>query len=263
MTRPSALADVGLIGLAVIGQNLALNLADHGYRVAVHNRTKAVTDRFVAAQPQTQLVACDTIATLVDSLSRPRRILLTVKAGQAVDDTLDALLALLEPGDVVIDGGNSLWRDTEHRLARAAEAGVHLIGAGISGGAEGARRGPSIMPGGSEPGWRAVSDMLRSIAAKAPDGQPCCDWIGPGGSGHFVKMVHNGIEYGDMQVIAEAYHLLRFSGMSTDEIAAIFERFNSGKLQSYLIEITGRILRHRDDDGQPLIDKILNVAGQK
>jgi 6-phosphogluconate dehydrogenase len=257
------LADVAVVGLAVMGQNLALNLADHGYRVAVYNRTTAVTQRFAEEHGDSPLVVASALAGLVQSLARPRRILLMVKAGSPVDETLDALLAILEPGDIVIDGGNSFWKDTERRIQRAADVGVHLVGAGISGGEEGARHGPSIMPGGSDAAWPAIREMLQAIAAKAPDGNPCCDWIGPGGSGHFVKMVHNGIEYGDMQVIAEAYELMRAWGKSTDEMADTFAGYNSGRLESYLIEITSQILRRRDDDGQPLVDKVLDAAAQK
>jgi 6-phosphogluconate dehydrogenase len=246
-----------------MGQNLALNLVDHGYRVAVSNRTTAVTERFVQDQRGAAMIAAADLANLAQSLARPRRILLMVKAGPPVDDTLTALLEILEPGDIVIDGGNSFWKDTERRIERAGAAGIHLVGAGISGGEEGARHGPSIMPGGSAAAWPAIREMLQAIAAKAPDGNPCCDWIGPGGSGHFVKMVHNGIEYGDMQVIAEAYDLIRASGMSAEAMADTFDRYNSGRLESYLIEITGQILRRRDDDGQPLVDHVLDAAAQK
>jgi 6-phosphogluconate dehydrogenase len=259
----SDLADVGVVGLAVMGQNLALNLADNGYRVAVNNRTTAVTERFVNEHGGSSMIAASDLAGLARCLARPRRILLMVKAGPPVDETLATLLEILEPGDIVIDGGNSFWEDTERRIDRAAAAGVHLVGAGISGGEEGARHGPSIMPGGSASAWPAIREMFQAIAAKAPDGSPCCDWIGPGGSGHFVKMVHNGIEYGDMQVIAEAYDLMRASGMSTDEMADTFARFNTGRLESYLIEITSQILRRRDGDGEPLVDQVLDAAAQK
>ena len=246
-----------------MGQNLALNLADHGYRVAVHNRTTAVTDAFVKDRAGPSIIAASDLDGLTQALHRPRRVLLMVKAGPPVDASLEALLGFLEPGDIVIDGGNSFWKDTEARIARCEDAGVRLVGAGISGGEEGARHGPSIMPGGSAGAWPEIREMLQAIAARAPDGSPCCDWIGPGGSGHFVKMVHNGIEYGDMQVIAEAYQLMRASGMSADEMADAFALFNNGKLQSYLIEITSQILRRRDDDGEPLVDKVLDAAAQK
>ncbi len=246
-----------------MGQNLALNLVDHGFRVAVSNRTTAVTERFVREQHGSAMIAAADLAKLAEALTTPRRILLMVKAGSAVDDTLTTLLEILDPGDIVIDGGNSFWKDTERRIERARASGIHLVGAGISGGEEGARHGPSIMPGGSPEAWPAVREMFQAIAAKAPDGSPCCDWIGPGGSGHFVKMVHNGIEYGDMQVIAEAYDLMRASGMSAHDMADTFDRYNSGRLESYLIEITGQILRRRDDDGQPLVDHVLDAAAQK
>ena len=249
--------------MAVMGQNLALNLVDHGYRVAISNRTTAVAEQFAREQSAATMIVATDLAHLARSLTRPRRILLMVKAGPPVDDTLATLLEILEPGDIVIDGGNSFWKDTERRIERAAASGIHLVGAGISGGEEGARYGPSIMPGGSAAAWPAIRDMLQAIAAKAPDGSPCCDWIGPGGSGHFVKMVHNGIEYGDMQVIAEAYDLLRSSGMSAGSMADTFDRYNSGRLESYLIGITSQILRRLDDDGSPLIDHILDAAAQK
>ena len=263
MPPSSDLADVGVVGLAVMGQNLALNLVDHGYRVAVNNRTTSVMERFVKEQGGSSMLAASNLAELAESLDRPRRILLMVKAGPPVDESLTALLGILEPGDIVIDGGNSFWKDTERRIDRAGAAGIHMVGAGISGGEEGARHGPSIMPGGSAAAWPSIREMLQAIAAKAPDGGPCCDWIGAGGSGHFVKMVHNGIEYGDMQVIAEAYDLMRAAGMSTDEMADTFARYNSGRLESYLIEITGQILRRRDDDGEPLVDHVLDAAAQK
>ena len=263
MPQSIDLADIGVVGLAVMGQNLALNLADHGYRVAVQNRTFAVTKRFVEHHGGSPIIAVMDLASLARSLSRPRRILMMVKAGDPVDQTLDTLLEILEPGDIVIDGGNSFWKDTEKRIERARAAGIHLVGAGISGGEEGARHGPSIMPGGSAAAWPEIRDMFQAIAAKAPDGSPCCDWIGPGGAGHFVKMVHNGIEYGDMQVIAEAYGILKASGMSAPDIANAFGRFNSGRLESYLLEITSQILRRRDDDGEPLVDKVVDAAAQK
>ena len=263
MPQSTDLADIGVVGLAVMGQNLALNLIDHGYRVAVSNRTIAVTERFVEMHRGPAIVGTTDLANLAQKLARPRRVLLMVKAGPPVDEALTTLLEVLESGDIVIDGGNSFWKDTERRIDRAGAAGIHLVGAGISGGEEGARYGPSIMPGGSEAAWPAIREMFQAIAAKAPDGSPCCDWIGPGGSGHFVKMVHNGIEYGDMQVIAEAYDLMRNSGLSADEMADTFARYNSGRLESYLIEITARILRRRGDDGQPLIDQVLDAAAQK
>jgi 6-phosphogluconate dehydrogenase len=241
-----------------MGQNLALNLADHDYEVVVYNRTAETTRSFVEANPQ--LLGTDRLETLTSSLERPRRIILMVKAGEAVDRVVEQLVPLLDPGDVIVDGGNSYWADSERRVNALASLGVSFLGTGISGGEEGARHGPSIMPGGE--GWEVMRDPLIAIAAKV-DGEPCCDWIGPGGSGHYVKMIHNGIEYADMQVIAEAYHLLRASGHSVAETAAVFRRFGEGPLNSYLIDITARILEVVDDDGEPLIEKILDAAAQK
>jgi 6-phosphogluconate dehydrogenase len=257
------IAEVGLIGLAVMGQNLVLNLVDHGHRVAVFNRTGTVTAAFLDANRAKGLIGASSLSELAAALSIPRRIILMVKAGAAVDQTLDVLLPLLSPGDIVIDGGNSFWRETERRLQTAGDAGIRFLGVGISGGEEGARYGPSIMPGGDASGWPEVREMLQLIAAKTDDGTPCCDWIGPGGSGHYVKMIHNGIEYGDMEVIAEAYHLMKGMGMPTDQVAEVFDRFGKGRLDSYLIGITADILRRRDADGAPLVEKILDRAGQK
>ena len=260
----TAAADIGVVGLAVMGQNLVLNLADHGYRVAVHNRTTAVTDAFLAGEGGSSgVVAAHDLESLVASLSRPRRVLLMVRAGAAVDAVIDQLVPLLDPGDVIIDGGNSHFPDTERRLDRLGALGIHFVGAGISGGEEGARHGPSIMPGGDERAWPIIGGMLQAIAAKVEDGTPCCDWIGGGGSGHYVKMVHNGIEYGDMQVIAEAYGLMVAMGMSHAEMAEVFAAWDEGVLDSFLISITADILRAVDDDGEPLLAKILDAAGQK
>lgn len=261
--RSIGLADVGVIGLAVMGQNLALNLADHGNRVALFNRTGAVTDAFARANQGANLIATSSLAELAESLAAPRRVILMVKAGSAVDETLVSLLPLLSTSDIVIDGGNSFWRDTERRQEMAHQRGVRYMGVGISGGEEGARHGPSIMPGGDPEAWPEVADMLRAVAAKTPDGTPCCGWIGPGGSGHYVKMIHNGIEYGDMEVIAEAYHLMQATGIDAQEMARAFTRFNKGRLDSYLISITAQILQRKDDDGLPLVDKILDRAAQK
>lgn len=264
MTSPTGeRADVGLIGLAVMGQNLALNLADHGNTVAVFNRTTAVTEAFVREHQEQRMISTISLAELVEALAIPRRLMLMVKAGDPVDQTLEALRPLLSRGDILIDGGNSFWQDTERRMRRSEEIGVRFLGVGISGGEEGARHGPSIMPGGDASAWPEVGPMLTSIAAKGPDGTPCCDWVGPGGAGHFVKMVHNGIEYGDMQVIAEAYHLMQAMGLDTDQMAGSFDHFSKGKLDSYLIAITAEILQRRDADGLPLVDKILDTAGQK
>ncbi len=261
MTTP---ADIGLIGLGVMGRNLALNLADHGYTVAVFNRTASRTREFVAGEGAgAAVVPTFELSELVDSLRPPRRILLMIKAGAAVDDLLGSLVPLLDEGDIVIDGGNSRFTDTIRRTGEMEAKGFRFVGMGISGGEEGARHGPSIMPGGTAAAWPHIRDMFQAIAAHTPDGVPCCDWVGPDGAGHYVKMVHNGIEYGDMQVIAEAYHLMRAMGMTAPEMADVFARWGRGVLDSYLIDITARILTVTDDDGAPLIDKIVDAAGQK
>ena len=257
-------ADVGLIGLAVMGQNLVLNLADHGHSVAVHNRTTSVTDEFLIGEAAGKsITGHGELGDFVADLSSPRRIILLVKAGSAVDAVLSDLLPLLDDGDIVIDGGNSLYSDTERRVKEAAAVGVRYVGAGVSGGEEGARNGPSIMPGGDSEAWPHIRDMLRSIAATADDGEPCCDWLGSGGAGHYVKMVHNGIEYGDMQVIAEAYSLMKASGMSHSEMSETFRTWGDGVLDSFLVDITSEILATVDDDGSPLVENILDAAGQK
>ncbi len=257
-------ADIGLIGLAVMGQNLALNISDHGFTVVVHNRTTERIREYLAGPALgTAITGADTLHDLVAGLSAPRKILLMVKAGPPVDAVLHELIPLLSPGDVVIDGGNSHYRDTDRRVAQASEHGIRFVGAGISGGEEGARNGPSIMPGGNADAWPVVAPILQAIAAKTPDGSPCCSWVGPGGSGHFVKMVHNGIEYGDIQLIAEAYHFMHSGlGMTHREMAGVFAEWNTGRLESYLIEITAAVLLH-EEDGQPLVEKILDAAGQK
>jgi 6-phosphogluconate dehydrogenase len=257
--------DLGLIGLAVMGQNLVLNMNDHGFKIAVFNRSVSKVDEFVDGPAQgTQVVGTHSLDELVSALKRPRRVMLMVKAGQPVDDFIELLLPRLEPGDIVIDGGNSNFEDSIRRAAYLESRGLLYIGTGVSGGEEGARRGPSIMPGGSPAAWPHVKAIFQSIAAKVEDGSPCCDWVGENGAGHFVKMVHNGIEYGDMQLIAEAYHLVKaLLGMPDGEIAPVFAEWDRGPLKSYLIEITGHILAFEDDDGQPLVGKILDVAGQK
>ncbi|WP_456414609.1 decarboxylating NADP(+)-dependent phosphogluconate dehydrogenase [Thiolapillus sp.] len=257
-------ADIGLIGLAVMGQNLALNMSDHGFTVMVYNRTTERMQEFVqGAAAGASITGAETLKTLVSGLRTPRKIMLMVRAGKVVDTVLDALLPLLAPGDMVIDGGNSKFTDTDRRVALLAGKGMHFIGCGVSGGEEGARHGPAIMPGGDEQAWPQIRSLLQSIAAKV-DGVPCCQWIGSGGAGHYVKMVHNGIEYGDMQLIAEAYHLMREGlGMDIDAIQQVFARWNQGVLNSYLVEITADILAYKDKDGQPLLDKILDSAGQK
>ena len=258
-------ADIGLIGLAVMGQNLVLNMDDHGFTVAVYNRTTARTTEFLAGPARgTRVVGTSTIEELVASLRSPRRIMLMVKAGRAVDDTIEQLVPLLEEGDIIIDGGNSYFEDSTRRTRTLRERGLLFVGAGVSGGEEGARHGPSIMPGGEAAAWPEVRDTLQAIAAKVADGTPCCDWVGPDGAGHYTKMVHNGIEYGDMQVIAEAYHLMRVGlGMTHPEMASIFRGWGEGLLDSYLIDITADILDHSDAGGEPTLEVILDAAGQK
>ena len=253
----------GLIGLAVMGQNLVLNVESRGFAVSVTNRSPDVTDAFVAAHPGKRLTAARSLPEFVATLARPRTIMLMVKAGAAVDAVLEQLVPLLDKDDIVIDGGNSHFADTERRDAQLAERGLRFVGAGVSGGEEGARKGPSIMPGGPASTWQVLRPIFESIAARV-QGEPCVMHIGPGGAGHYVKMVHNGIEYGDMQLICEAYALLQAAGMTTPEMAAVFARWNEGELQSYLIEITARILEQRDPQtGAPIVDVILDKAGQK
>ncbi|WP_178862417.1 decarboxylating NADP(+)-dependent phosphogluconate dehydrogenase [Thiomicrorhabdus cannonii] len=259
-----AQADIGLIGLAVMGQNLVLNMADHGFSVAVYNRSRDKTDEFLAGEAANKsIIATYSLEELVNSLQTPRKVMLMVKAGEVVDAFIEQLVPLLSPGDIIIDGGNSLYTDSTRRTAELKEKGLLFIGTGVSGGEEGARHGPSIMPGGNPEAWHAVKPIFQSIAAKAGN-DPCCDWVGDAGAGHYVKMVHNGIEYGDMQLISEAYQLMREGlGLSADECHAVFAEWNKGVLDSYLIEITADILTFKDEDGEPLIDKILDAAGQK
>ena len=259
-----AQADIGLIGLAVMGQNLVLNMNDHGFQVAVYNRSTDKVDEFLAgAAKGTAVVGCHSLDALVQSLKTPRRIMLMVRAGEAVDATIASLLPLLQQGDIVIDGGNSHFADSSRRYHWLKEKGICFIGSGVSGGEEGARFGPSIMPGGDVEAWPHVKDIFQAIAAKAGDA-PCCEWVGPEGAGHYVKMVHNGIEYGDMQLIAEAYDVLhRGLGLSSDELHQVFNQWNQGVLDSYLIEITANIFTVKDADGGALVDKILDKAGQK
>ena len=258
------LSDIGLIGLAVMGENLVLNMADHGFQVSVFNRTVTKVDHFLANGAKGKsVVGTHTLADFVASLERPRRIVMMVKAGEAVDQLIDQLMPLLDKGDILIDGGNSLFTDTERRVAYTANEGIAFLGVGISGGEEGARNGPSIMPGGNKEGWEPVKPIFQAIAAKV-DGQPCCEWVGEGGAGHFVKMVHNGIEYGDMQLISEAFDILREGyNVSVDELQKIFAEWNKGELDSYLIEITAEILKVKEKDNTPKIDKILDAAAQK
>ncbi len=257
-------ADIGLIGLAVMGQNLVLNMADHGFRVAVYNRTTTKVDEFVRGPGRhDNVIPTHDLEAFAQALSRPRKVMLMVKAGEAVDATIQALLPHLEAGDIVIDGGNSLYTDTERRVKELAAHGIHFVGMGVSGGEEGARHGPALMPGGDPAAWPEIRNIFETIAAKV-DGEPCCKWMGEGGAGHYVKMVHNGIEYGDMQLIAEAYQLLREGvGLDPEALHEVFDRWNRGVLESYLIEITRDILAVRDEDGTLLLDKILDAAGQK
>lgn len=255
-------ADIGLIGLAVMGQNLVLNMADHGYTVAVFNRTASKTDEFLKGPAKgKKITGSHELKSFVANLKRPRRVMLMVKAGDPVDEFIDQLIPLLQAGDIIIDGGNSHFPDTQRRYEALKAKGILFIGAGISGGEEGARHGPSIMPGGNPDAWPHVKPIFQAIAAKSEDGDPCCDWVGEGGAGHYVKMVHNGIEYGDMQLICEAYDLLKKGGQK--DFATIFASWNKGPLDSYLIEITAQIFTKKDTDGKLLLDKILDVAGQK
>ncbi|MGA2277916.1 MAG: decarboxylating NADP(+)-dependent phosphogluconate dehydrogenase [Terracidiphilus sp.] len=262
---PNASCDIGLIGLAVMGQNLVLNMNDHGFKVAVFNRTVSKVDDFVANEAKgTQVVGAHSMEELAGLLKRPRRVMLMVKAGDTVDQMIGHLLPYLEAGDIVIDGGNSLFTDSNRRTQELAAKGILFIGTGVSGGEEGARRGPSIMPGGNPAAWPHVKAIFQAISAKVEDGTPCCDWVGENGAGHYVKMVHNGIEYGDMQLICEAYDLLqRGLGLSADELHEVFTEWNKGELDSYLIEISRDIFGKKDEDGKPIVDKILDTAGQK
>ena len=262
----SGSADVGVIGLAVMGENLVLNMAGHGYTVAVYNRTVAKVDAFLAGRAAGKAIAgARSPEALVSMLAKPRRVMLMVQAGGPVDRMIETLAPLLDPGDVLIDGGNSNYRDTARRTRALAEKGILYVGAGISGGEEGALLGPSIMPGGNAGAWPLVEPVFKAIAAKVGDGVPCCGWIGPDGAGHYVKMVHNGIEYGDMQMIAEAYALLgEVGGIGPGAMSRIFAHWNEGELSSYLVEITAGILARTDEEtGRPLVDLILDAAGQK
>lgn len=261
-----AKCDIGLIGLAVMGQNLVLNMNDHGYKVAVFNRTVSKVDDFIEgeAKGRDTIVGTHSLEEFVDALERPRRVMLLVKAGKPVDAFIDKLIPLLDEGDIIIDGGNSNFHDTIRRTREVEEKGMLYIGTGVSGGEEGARHGPSIMPGGSPAAWPHVKSILQDVSAKVEGDVPCCDWVGENGAGHFVKMVHNGIEYGDIQLIAEAYSMMHAIGMEPKEMSEVFGRWNEGVLDSYLIEITRDILAKVDDEtGRPMIDVILDTAGQK
>ena len=257
--------DIALIGLAVMGQNLILNMNDNGFTVVAYNRTVSKVDDFMDGEAKgTNIIGARSIEEMVSHLKRPRRVMMLVKAGQAVDDFIDKVIPYLEPGDIIIDGGNSLYQDSIRRTEYLKARGLLFIGTGVSGGEEGARRGPSIMPGGHPDAWPHVKDIFQAISAKVEDGSPCCDWVGNDGAGHYVKMVHNGIEYGDMQLICEAYHLMKEGlGMTADEMHQVFAEWNEGDLDSYLIEITRDILGYKDEDGEPLVEKILDTAGQK
>jgi 6-phosphogluconate dehydrogenase len=258
-------ADIALIGLAVMGQNLIMNMNDHGYTVVAYNRTVSKVDEFLNdAARGSKVIGAHSIEEMARLLKRPRKVMLMVKAGQAVDDFIEMVLPHLEPGDLIIDGGNSHFPDTIRRTRYLESKGLLFVGTGVSGGEEGARFGPSMMPGGSVAAWPLVKQILQAICAKTPDGEPCCDWMGEDGAGHYVKMVHNGIEYGDMQLICEAYQLMKEGlGMSNQEMNAVLTEWNKGELDSYLIEITRDILGYKDENGEYTVDKILDTAGQK
>jgi 6-phosphogluconate dehydrogenase len=257
--------DIALIGLAVMGQNLILNMNDHGYTVVAYNRTVEKVEQFLANEAKgTKVIGASSIEDMVSKLKRPRRVMMLVKAGRPVDEFIDQLIPHLAPGDIIIDGGNSLFDDTNRRAKYVESKGLLYIGTGVSGGEEGARRGPSIMPGGSPAAWPHVKEIFQAVSAKVDGGAPCCDWVGEQGAGHYVKMVHNGIEYGDMQLICEAYNIMKNGlGMSADEMHEVLKEWNTGDLDSYLIEISRDILAKKDEDGTPLVDKILDTAGQK
>jgi len=264
------LADIGLIGLAVMGENLSLNMESKGFTVAVYNRTvpgieEGVVDRFINSRGAGKnFIGSTDMGDFVKSIAAPRKVFMMVKAGKPVDELIEQLIPLLEPGDIIIDGGNSHYPDTIRRTNYVESKGLLFVGTGVSGGEEGALLGPSMMPGGSPAAWPAVKEIFQSISAKVEDGTPCCDWVGEGGAGHFVKMVHNGIEYGDMQIISEAYQMMKdLLGMTADEMHEVFKAWNKGDLDSYLIEITAEILGFKDEKGEPLVEKILDAAGQK
>ena len=263
----SDLCDFGLIGLAVMGENLALNVESRGYKVAVHNRTTSVVDNFIAGRAAgKKFVGCHSLEELVKNLARPRKVMMLIQAGPAVDAVIESLLPHLEPGDIIIDGGNTFYADTERRTKYVEEKGLLYCGTGVSGGEEGALKGPSMMPGGSVGAWEHVKPIFQAIAAKVgPNGDiPCCEWVGPRGAGHYVKMVHNGIEYGDMQLICEAYFLLKETlGLTNDELYDVFAEWNQGELDSYLIEITRDIFSVKDADGSYMVDKVMDRAGAK
>lgn len=265
MNEKKQLADIGMIGLAVMGENLALNMERNAYTVAVWNYETALVDHFMNNRGKNKkFIPAHTIQAFVNSITRPRKIMMMIRAGEPVDMVIEQLLPFLDKGDILIDGGNSNYFDTNRRYELLKEKGIYFVGSGVSGGEEGALHGPSLMPGGAIEAWSEIKTIFQSISAKLEDGTPCCDWVGDAGAGHFVKMVHNGIEYGDMQLIAEAYHLLSsIGGLNTDELHEVFAEWNKADLNSYLIEITADIFTKKDNDGSPLIDKILDAAGQK
>jgi len=259
-------ADIGVIGLAVMGQNLILNMSDHDFNVVVYNRTVSKIDEFLKgpANGRKNITGVYSLEEMIMKLKTPRKVMLMIKAGNPVDEFIEALLPFLDPGDLIIDGGNSFFEDTIRRSKYLKERGYLFVGTGISGGEDGARHGPSMMPGGDPEAWPLIKEIFQSICAKTPDGFPCCQWIDTDGAGHYVKMVHNGIEYGDMQIISEAYQLMRDGlDMTNDEMRSVFTEWNRGELKSYLIEITAGILAFKDSDGSFLIDKIFDAAGQK
>lgn len=258
-------SDIALIGLAVMGENLVLNMESKGFTVSVFNRSTDKVKAFTEGRGKGKNIkGCYSLKELADSLQTPRKVMLMVKAGKPVDDTIEQLLEVLQPGDIIIDGGNSHYPDSDRRTSYLKAKGILYLGTGVSGGEEGALKGPSIMPGGNSEAWPHLKPIFQGIAAKAPDGSPCCDWVGVGGAGHFVKMVHNGIEYGDMQLITEAYHLLKnVGGLSDDELHQVFSKWTQGDLDSYLVEITSEIFAYKDADGTALVNKILDAAGQK
>lgn len=258
-------ADIGLIGLAVMGENLAMNMESKGFTVSVYNRNPETVATFVSGRGKNKnFIGAHTLEELVEATEKPRKIMMMIKAGDPVDEVIEKLIPLLDKGDIIIDGGNSHFKDTERRTKYVESNGLLYIGTGVSGGEEGALNGPSMMPGGSKKAWESVKPIFQAICAKTEDGTPCCDWVGDGGAGHFVKMVHNGIEYGDMQLISEIYHFMKvILEFSADDMHRIFDEWNKGKLDSYLIEITSKIFTLKDEDGSPLVEKILDTAGQK
>ena len=258
-------SDIGLIGLAVMGENLVMNMESKGFTVSVYNRTAEKVTKFVNGRAKGKnIVGTYSLEELVESLEKPRKVMMMIKAGSSVDEMIEKLIPLLDEGDIIIDGGNSHFPDTARRTEYVEKRGLLYIGTGVSGGEEGALKGPSMMPGGSAAAWESVKPIFQAICAKVEDGTPCCDWVGENGAGHFVKMVHNGIEYGDMELICEAYQLMKnLLGMSDDEMHEVFSKWNEGELDSYLIEITRDILAYKDTDGSPIVEKILDTAGQK